>query len=229
MHTHFLTPTHWSLLCIFIVPYNEGWKLFFLKKNDDRTSILTNCSLNSSFLRYVRDVSAQAKFSSNFSKNSTVEATRPTFINSVPRSSSNQLSLSELTDRYTNRRTKRQSSGREQLCQTTYQYITPQAALNSQGKLYYFRFKNGSTQKKFYILFSLYHFCFIWKRNKTDTIRTMDVCCESGRHNPTIGANGNVRVSVKKNATHPGLRCANRGVETWDGEIFLLLFISFHF
>lgn len=31
------------------------------------------------------------------------------------------------------RRKKRQSAGREQLCQTTYQYITPQAGLNSQG------------------------------------------------------------------------------------------------
>ncbi|XP_031640226.1 protein spaetzle 5 isoform X2 [Contarinia nasturtii] len=87
--------------------------------------------------RYARDVSAHSKTSQYFSKNSTVEATRPSYINTAQRSSSNQLTLSELNDRYTNRRTKRQSTGREQLCQTTYQYVTPQAALNSQGQWMY--------------------------------------------------------------------------------------------
>ncbi|XP_031640221.1 protein spaetzle 5 isoform X1 [Contarinia nasturtii] len=89
------------------------------------------------FKRYARDVSAHSKTSQYFSKNSTVEATRPSYINTAQRSSSNQLTLSELNDRYTNRRTKRQSTGREQLCQTTYQYVTPQAALNSQGQWMY--------------------------------------------------------------------------------------------
>lgn len=36
-------------------------------------------------------------------------------------------------DRTFSQRVKRQSTGREELCQTNYQYITPQAALSSQG------------------------------------------------------------------------------------------------
>lgn len=38
-------------------------------------------------------------------------------------------------DGTSNYRVKRQSPGRQQLCQTNYQYITPQAALNSQGAI----------------------------------------------------------------------------------------------
>lgn len=38
-----------------------------------------------------------------------------------------------LDDGKTNYRPKRQSPGRIELCQTNYQYITPQAGLNSQG------------------------------------------------------------------------------------------------
>lgn len=45
----------------------------------------------------------------------------------------NSSALSPLPTSISGHRAKRQSAGREQLCQTTFQYITPQAALNSQG------------------------------------------------------------------------------------------------
>lgn len=78
--------------------------------------------------------------------NSSIEATLPTPENRSQRSASNQNELAGLNDRSTNRRGKRQSAGREQLCQTTYQYITPQAALNSQGRI--LNSENTETKKK---------------------------------------------------------------------------------
>lgn len=38
-------------------------------------------------------------------------------------------------------RTKRQSPGRQSLCQANFQYITPKAALNSQGKIFLMEFQ----------------------------------------------------------------------------------------
>ncbi|XP_055318359.1 protein spaetzle 5 isoform X2 [Sitodiplosis mosellana] len=95
--------------------------------------------------RYVRDVSLRTRFARQIPSNSSIEATLPTPANHAQRSSSHQNELAGLNDRQTNstdsqqtnRRPKRQSAGREQLCQTTYQYITPQAALNSQGNWMY--------------------------------------------------------------------------------------------
>lgn len=75
----------------------------------------------------MRDVASRARKVAN---NSSESATIPTPVDKLQQSSSNHVSMSSSID---GRRNKRQSSGREQLCQTTYQYITPQAALNSQG------------------------------------------------------------------------------------------------
>lgn len=77
----------------------------------------------------MRDVASRARKVAN---NSSESATIPTPLNKLQQSSSNHIPMSSSID---GRRNKRQSSGREQLCQTTYQYITPQAALNSQGNL----------------------------------------------------------------------------------------------
>lgn len=79
----------------------------------------------------------------------------PTPSNHSQRSASNQNELTGLNDRSANRRSKRQSAGREQLCQTTYQYITPQAALNSQGRIFVFlkyrtKFEKKKTLKLFF-------------------------------------------------------------------------------
>lgn len=105
----------------------------------------------------------------------------PTPANHSQQSASNQNELAGLNDRSTNHRAKRQSAGREQLCQTTYQYITPQAALNSQGRILGIL---KISKKNFVTFFS-----------RILISRQLDVCRESSRYNKTIGANGNVRVS----------------------------------
>lgn len=89
-----------------------------------------------------------ARYSREIASNSTIEATLPTPTNHTQQSSaSNQNELIELN----NRRAKRQSTGREQLCQTTYQYITPQAALNSQGKILKYQI-NPKKEESFQVL-----------------------------------------------------------------------------
>lgn len=85
------------------------------------------------FERFARDISSRRRFSRETATNSSVIATMPTPANNLQRSGGENIP-SESNAGYLSRRIKRQSAGREQLCQTTYQYITPQAALNSQGK-----------------------------------------------------------------------------------------------
>lgn len=78
----------------------------------------------------MRDVASHAR---QITSNSSESITMPTPADELQQSASIRDNRS--IDRTDARRNKRQSSGREQLCQTTYQYITPQAALNSQGNL----------------------------------------------------------------------------------------------
>lgn len=78
-----------------------------------------------------------ASHARQIASNSSESITMPTPVDELQQSASNLVQAnSRSIDRTDARRNKRQSSGREQLCQTTYQYITPQAALNSQGNLW---------------------------------------------------------------------------------------------
>lgn len=84
--------------------------------------------------RYVRDISSHRRLVREVANNT---ATAPTLVNHLHQfNSTDSRTVSESAESNAGHRIKRQSPGREQLCQTTYQYITPQAALNSQGKLY---------------------------------------------------------------------------------------------
>lgn len=92
------------------------------------------------FYRYIRDVVSHHRLPRHIFSNSSgiATVTQPTPLNVnhlhiFNASDSNQLSKKTTAERHDGPRRKRQSNGREQLCQTTYQYITPQAALNSQG------------------------------------------------------------------------------------------------
>lgn len=106
---------------------------------------LRRCALSHHENRYVRDISSHRRLAREAPNNSTVQSisTLPTSTSShLPHfNSSRQHDISKVSksssaaiDSNSGHRIKRQSAGREQLCQTTYQYITPQAALNSQGK-----------------------------------------------------------------------------------------------
>lgn len=116
--------------------WKKTWNSHFLLKNVNGFTISLNLNWHFyhsiwTFQRYVRDISTHARFLRHISTNSTLKATLAMPANNFQRSSFNQHDSLGL-----NHRSKRQSTGRrEQLCQTTYQYITPQAALNSQGKI----------------------------------------------------------------------------------------------
>lgn len=98
--------------------------------------------------RYIRDIPSHRRLTREAPNNSSVlsSSTLPTpmsnhlqHINSSKQSGINtSKSTSAAVDSNGSHRIKRQSAGREQLCQTTYQYITPQAALNSQGNAFFF-------------------------------------------------------------------------------------------
>lgn len=77
-------------------------------------------------------------------------------------------------------RPKRQSPGRMELCETNYQYVTPQAALNSQGntKLKYWNWIQSQNQP------------FIFGRQ-------LDVCGQSGGYSTSISSNRDMRVSIR--------------------------------
>lgn len=84
--------------------------------------------------RYVRDLSTHSP-----AKNTTTEKLAPPTTGqrrsstAPPTSSDPRAPLASYADLFPSHRSKRQAFGSEQLCKSTYQYITPQAALNSQG------------------------------------------------------------------------------------------------
>lgn len=86
---------------------------------------------NQKLHRYVRDLSSQLNGALNSSE--TLTPTTPS--DRSQQKFKNHKPLASYNDIFPNYRAKRQSAGREQLCQATYQYVTPQAALNSQGIL----------------------------------------------------------------------------------------------
>lgn len=78
--------------------------------------------------------------------------------------------------RSSSQRTKRQSSGREELCQTNYQYITPQAALNSQGALIILlKFRSDVILNKFsfHIIFATVLGNWMFIVNQVDSTRQL--------------------------------------------------------
>lgn len=87
----------------------------------------------SSHRRFPRDIGSNE--TTNYDVASNLSVTQPTPANHLVQQSNatNHNMSSESAELFLGHRIKRQSPGREQLCQTTYQYITPQAALNSQG------------------------------------------------------------------------------------------------
>lgn len=180
------------------------YRVIFKWKFHCQFSKLVKCSLSNSiqmtnvlfpFRRYVRDIVSRPRFPRRAPSNSSVPATIATPANQLQRSPSNEPN--EPNDRYSGRRNKRQSAGRESLCETTYQYITPQAALNSQG-----RYIPGIRNR-------MKHSLILMKRTKTLLLfffllvcairfRQLDVHCKSSRPESAIGANGNMRVSCLK-------------------------------
>lgn len=103
--------------------------------------------------RYIRDISSHRRLAREIPSNSSVLSLSPTLPTPTANHLQNFNSSNQISSNTSRRKTssaaataaaasvdpnfghriKRQSTGREQLCQTTYQYITPQAALNSQG------------------------------------------------------------------------------------------------
>lgn len=87
--------------------------------------------------RYVRDLSSHSHAKNTSEKFPPVPPTSTK--NHRQSNSSDQFNvvpreaLASYSDLFPNQRSKRQAFGKEQLCKSTYQYITPQAALNSQG------------------------------------------------------------------------------------------------
>lgn len=140
------------------------------------------------FWRYVRDIASRPRFPRNAPSNSSVPATIATPANQLQRSSSTGPN-----DRYSSRR-KRQSAGRESLCEATYQYITPQAALNSQGT-----YISGPPNPMKHSLFPMERITLLFFVLVLPIrFRQLDVHCKSSRPNSAIGANGNMRVGSSK-------------------------------
>lgn len=81
------------------------------------------------FIRYVRDLSKQP-----ISEARPVETRTPIMSSSI--SSKKQLFEDIISEQKVKSRTKRQSSGRNALCETRTQFIQPQAALNNKGKFF---------------------------------------------------------------------------------------------
>lgn len=88
----------------------------------------------------MRDTSSQNKIIALFTSNTSLpfptQATNATDSTWKHHLTKRDASNEKYDDHISNRRAKRQNADRQQLCQTTYQYITPQAALNSQGEHY---------------------------------------------------------------------------------------------
>lgn len=108
--------------------------------------------------------------------------------------SSDSQKLKDAVNLNDGRRKKRQSAGREQLCQTTYQYITPQAGLNSQGTNDFYLSKvNKSNQIFFFFLIELIKYVY----------RKLDVYYKSSRYDTSISENWNLRVGVFSLSSNP--------------------------
>lgn len=81
------------------------------------------------FLRYVRDLSRQP-----ISEARPLETKSPIMSSSI--SSKKQVFEDIISEQKVKSRTKRQSPGRNSLCETRTQFIQPQAALNNKGKIF---------------------------------------------------------------------------------------------
>lgn len=84
--------------------------------------------------RYVRDLSKQP-----ISEARPVETGIPVMSSSV--SSKKQIFEDLISEQKIKSRTKRQSAGRNALCETRTQFIQPQAALNNKGKFFLKNFR----------------------------------------------------------------------------------------